>query len=79
MNDNTDPAVRVGDQIGSGKKLEFKLTIETGLGGDTDHERVEELISLAFNDILYDEVFTDALQAKEYISSTVIRLDKQNG
>ena len=61
MNDNTDPAVRVGDQIGSGKKLEFKLTIETGHGGSTD------------------EVFTDALQAKEYISSTVVRLDKQNG
>lgn len=57
------------------KTITFKLEIEYGAGGETDHLKVEELVSLAFKDILYDEVFTDALQPKEFISSTVTRLD----
>jgi|SaaInl3SG_22_DNA_1037383.scaffolds.fasta_scaffold14467_4 hypothetical protein len=61
------------------KTIEFKLVIETGAGGDADMMRVEELVGLHFQDLLYDETFSEALQPKEFISSTVTLLDKQIG
>lgn len=61
------------------KTIEFKLVIETGAGGDADTMRVEELVGLHFQDLLYDETFSEALQPKEFISSTVTLLDKQIG
>jgi len=75
----TDPTAHASDQKQASKTIEFKLVIETGAGGDTDLMRVEELVSLHFQDLLYDETFSEALQAKEFISSTVTRLDKQIG
>lgn len=59
-----------------GRTLEFKLTIEYGGEGDTDYERVEELIALSFQDLLYDETFTSALAPEEFISSRVTALPK---
>jgi hypothetical protein len=76
---STDPTAHARDQKAASKTLEFKLVIETGTGGDTDELRVEELIALHFQDLLYDEAFSEALQAKEFISSTVTKLDKQIG
>lgn len=76
---SNDPAARASDQKSASKRLEFKLVIETGAGGDTDEVKIEDLISLHFQDLLYDETFSEALQAKEFISSTVTRLDKQIG
>jgi len=76
---SNDPAASAKDQKSASKTIEFKLAIETGAGGDTDLMRVEELVSLHFQDLLYDETFSEALHAKEFISSTVTFLGKENG
>jgi hypothetical protein len=76
---SNDPAARVGDQDQISKSIEFKLVLETGAGGDTDLMRVEELVGLHFQDLLYDESFTTALQPKEFITSTVSILGNKNG
>ena len=73
-----------GDSVVSEPKtriLEFKLTIEYGGEGDTDYARVEDLIALSFQDLLYDEAFTSALQPEGFISSRVTFLPKppENG
>jgi hypothetical protein len=74
-----DPAIRVGDQDVPTKSISFKLVIETGVGGEADMVKVEELISLHIQDLLFDETFAEALQPREFISSTVTKLDKQIG
>lgn len=56
------------------RTLNFKLTIEYGGEGDTDYARVEELLALHVQDLLYDEEFTSALQPDEFISSVVTYL-----
>ena len=61
------------------RKLVFKVEIETGGKGDNmDILRVEELLSLDLNDLMYDDEFASALDAEETISSTVTLLPNES-
>lgn len=61
------------------RKLVFKVEIETGGKGDNmDILRVEELLSLDLNDLMYDDEFAGALDAEDSISSTVTLLPNES-
>lgn len=62
--------------------FKFSVTIETGGDGNADFGRVEELLALHVQDLLYDEEFVAALDESVSISSTVLavpNLDNQKG
>jgi hypothetical protein len=71
----------MADPSAKNRTVRFSVTIETkGAGHDADLVRVEELLALHIQDLLYDEEFTSALQPEEFISSTVTPiLGKENG
>lgn len=54
------------------RRFEYRLIIETGSDGPGDMARVEELISLSFKDLIYDEAFVSALGETQSISSQVV-------
>ena len=55
----------------------FSFTIECHGDGEPDLDRVEQLIDLSMQDLVYDEEFSSALDEKEAITIQVLRiLDK---
>lgn len=44
--------------------------------GDADLDRVEELIDLSMQDLVYDDEFVAALDEREAVSIQTVRLDK---
>jgi len=53
------------------RTLKYLLTIKTGTDGPGDLAQVENLIALAFKDLLYDDEFVEALGETQSISSQV--------
>jgi hypothetical protein len=53
------------------RRLEYTLVIECGTDGPADMQRVEEMISLTFKDLIYDDEFVTALGETQSISSQV--------
>jgi hypothetical protein len=61
------------------RKIVFKVEIEVGGKGENmDILRVEEMLSLDLNDLMYDDEFASALDAEETISSTVTLLPNES-
>ena len=55
----------------------FSFTIECHSAGEPDLDRVEQLIDLSMQDLVYDEEFASALDEKEAITIQVLPiLDK---
>jgi hypothetical protein len=56
----------------------FKFQFEVTCAGDgaANQDRVEELIDLAMQDLVYDDQFIEALDEKEAVTIQVTKLDK---
>ena len=50
------------------RTFNFAFTIECSSGGNADHRRVEELLDLALQDLIYDDEFIAALDEKESVT-----------
>lgn len=55
-------------------KFQFEITCSSK--GEADPVRVEELIDLAMQDLVYDDQFVEALDEKEAVTIQVTNLDK---
>lgn len=55
-------------------KYSFKLDIECHDNSNPDMERVEYLLDLHFQDLLYDEAFVATLKEKHAITIQVTRM-----
>ncbi len=54
------------------RTLKFTFTITcTNSGADIDHKRVEEMIDLSMQDLVYDDEFIAALDEKEAVAIQV--------
>lgn len=58
------------------RKYNFKFEIICGGEGSADVPRVEELIDLAMQDLVYDDEFISALDESQSVTIRVSRLDK---
>jgi hypothetical protein len=54
------------------RKFAFTFTIECGGEGEADMARVEELIDLSMQDLVFDESFIEALDEKVSITIQVL-------
>jgi len=54
----------------------FQFTVECVGSGDADLDRVEQLIDLSMQDLVYDDEFIAALDEKEAVAIQVSRLDR---
>ena len=53
------------------RKYEFKFTIECASDGSPDMARVEEMIDLSMQDLVFDDEFITALDEKESVTIQV--------
>jgi hypothetical protein len=58
------------------RTFKFQFTVECAGEGTADMNRVEELIDLAMQDLVYDDLFVEALDEKESVTIQVTKLDK---
>ena len=58
------------------RKFVFQFTVECASPGEADLNRVEELIDLNMQDLVYDDEFVAALNEKEAVTIQVTRLAK---
>ena len=58
------------------RKFEYKLEVICAGNGTADEGRVEEMLDLAFQDLVYDDEFIVALDEKESVTIRVSKLDK---
>jgi hypothetical protein len=58
------------------RTFKFQFTVECASNGTADVTRVEELIDLAMQDLVYDDLFIEALDEKESVTIQVTNLDK---
>ena len=58
------------------KTFEFKFEVHCANADETNEERVEQLIDLAMQDLVYDDEFIAALGEKESVTIRVTRLGK---
>jgi len=59
---------------------EFKFTIECASNGSPDMDRVEHMIDLNMQDLVFDDEFIAALDEKESVSIQVVpQFGKTNG
>ena len=62
------------------RKYEFKFTIECASDGTPDLDRIEQMIDLNMQDLVFDDEFIDALDEKESVSIQVVpQFGKTNG
>ena len=54
------------------RKYEFKFTIECASDGEPDMDRVEHMIDLTMQDLVFDDEFIAALDEKESVSIQVV-------
>lgn len=60
------------------RTLKYVITFELGGPGELDQARVNEMVDLAIQDLIYDDEFIGALDEKVSVSSTVTAiLDNQ--
>ncbi len=50
------------------RTFNFAFSIECAGAGDADHRRVEELLDLALQDLIFDDEFIAALDEKESVT-----------
>jgi len=60
----------------SERKFFYKFEVICGGEGSADDERVEQLIDLAMQDLVYDDEFIAALDESQSVTIRVSRLDK---
>jgi hypothetical protein len=58
------------------RTYEFRFTVECAGDGTPDLTRVEEMIDLSMQDLVYDDEFIAALDEKESVTIQVTRLVK---
>ena len=56
------------------REMKFQFTVICVGEGRADDERVESMIDLAMQDLVYDDEFIAALDEKEAVSSQVSRI-----
>ena len=62
------------------RKYEFKFTIECASNGTPDMDRIEQMIDLNMQDLVFDDEFIAALDEKESVSIQVVpQFGKTNG
>lgn len=59
------------------KTFNFRFEVICADADDTDHVRVEQLIDLAMQDLVYDDEFVAAVGEKQALTIRVSRLDDQ--
>ena len=57
------------------RTLKYTFTVECHGQGRADEARVEEMIDLAMQDLVYDEEFISALDEKEAVTIQVLRIE----
>lgn len=58
------------------RTFRFQFEVTCSGAGQADPARVEELIDLAMQDLVYDDQFIEALDEKEAVTIQVTKLDK---
>ena len=58
------------------RTLKFQFEVICASEGRADEARVESMIDLAMQDLVYDDEFITALDEKESVTIRVSRLDK---
>lgn len=58
------------------RTYEFRFTVECAGDGTPDLNRVEEMIDLSMQDLVYDDEFIAALDEKQSVTIQVTKLDK---
>jgi len=56
------------------REMKFQFTVICAGKGSADDERVESMIDLAMQDLVYDDEFVAALDEKEAVSIQVSRI-----
>jgi hypothetical protein len=56
------------------REMKFQFTVICTGAGNADNERVESMIDLAMQDLVYDDEFIAALDEKEAVTIQVSRL-----
>jgi hypothetical protein len=56
------------------REMKFQFTLICTSSGEADQERVESMIDLAMQDLVYDDEFIAALDEKEAVSIQVSRI-----
>ncbi len=59
------------------RKFEYKLEVICAGDGTADQARVENMLDLAFQDLVYDDEFIAALDEKESVTIRVSKLDNR--
>jgi archaellin len=54
------------------RKYEFKFVIECASNGTADTDRIEQMIDLNMQDLVFDDEFIAALDEKESVSIQVV-------
>jgi len=58
------------------RQYRFVFVVQCQGEGDADLDRVEELIDLSMQDLVYDDEFVAALDEREAVSIQTVRLEK---
>ena len=59
------------------RKFTYQLEVICAGNGTADEARVEEMLDLAFQDLVYDDEFISALDEKESVTIRVSKLDNK--
>lgn len=59
------------------RKFNYRLEVICAGNGTADEARVEELLDLAFQDLVYDDEFIASLDEKESVTIRVSKLDNK--
>mgnify|MGYP003345127933 CR=1 FL=1 len=59
------------------RKFTYQLEVICAGNGTADEGRVEHMLDLAFQDLVYDDEFIGALDEKESVTIRVSRLDNK--
>jgi hypothetical protein len=59
------------------RKFNYRFEVICAKDGTADEARVEEMIDLAMQDLVYDDEFISALDEKESVTIRVSKLGKQ--
>ena len=54
----------------------YVFVVECASEGEADTARVEELLDLSMQDLVYDDEFVAALDEKEAVSIQIVKLDR---
>ena len=59
------------------RTFNYRLEVICGGNGTADEARVEEMLDLAFQDLVYDDEFIASLDEKESVTIRVSKLDNK--